>query len=261
MNKSVLYKNSKVSFSVLGKGSVVVLLHGFLEDSSMWRTVINEIVKKHKVICVDLLGHGNTGCIGYIHTMEEMAEAVKVVLKEEGVRKATFIGHSMGGYVALAFAEKYLKNVKGLCLMHSSAQGDTAQRKELRLRAVKVAKKNYKGLIVMSVNNLFLNEKRKDILKEIKTVEKIALQTPLQGYIACTEGMRIRKNREDVLKGLLVKKIIVLGSQDPILGYTSIKKEAERTGTKLIELSSGHMSHIETSKEFLKAILSFLKEK
>lgn len=261
MNNFVTYKGIKIHFSVQGSGSAVVLLHGFLEDSSMWNDVTKELNKKYKVICIDLLGHGKTDCLGYVHTMEEMANTIKTVLKSIRIRKVTLIGHSMGGYVALAFAESNLNYIKGLCLLNSTAQGDNEERKKLRLRAIEMAQKNYKALVSMSINNLFLQEKRKDIIGEIEVAKNIALATSAQSYVACTEGMRIRKNREFVLQSLTEKKIIIAGKQDPVLDYSLIKEEVMRTNTPLITLPFGHMCHLESPKEFLIAVQNFLKQK
>jgi len=188
MNSCLSYKNSKVHFSVEGKGSAVLLVHGFLEDISMWDVLTKELVKTYKVICVDLLGHGKTACLGYMHSMEEMAEMLKAVLKHEGIRKVSIVGHSMGGYVALAFAEKYSKNIKGLCLMNSTAQADSEERKIIRARAIKMAQTNYEAMVTMSVTNLFEHSIRKEILNEIENSKQVALTTSVQGYIACVEG-------------------------------------------------------------------------
>jgi pimeloyl-ACP methyl ester carboxylesterase len=76
------------------------------------------------VITIDLLGHGETECLGYIHSMEDNADAVHAVLAELRIRKAILVGHSMGGYVALAFAELYPENVKAL-LLNSTARADS----------------------------------------------------------------------------------------------------------------------------------------
>lgn len=100
----IYYKNTAVHFSDYGKGTAVVLLHGFLENQTMWDDTVAVLSKKYRVITIDLLGHGLTENLGYIHTMEQMAEAVREVLVHLKVRKSFFVGHSMGGYVALAFA-------------------------------------------------------------------------------------------------------------------------------------------------------------
>jgi len=261
MNSSINYKNININFSSEGNGSAVVLLHGFLEDISIWKNLSKELVKKYKVVTIDLLGHGKTDCLGYVHSMEEMATIVKAVLKNQKIRKATLIGHSMGGYVGLAFAEKYSKNIKGLCLMNSTSQADSEERKELRLRAIQMAHKNYEAMVTMSINNLFTQTIRKDIVEEIEVTKKVALNTSVQGYIACMEGMRLRKNKEAILKYATFKKLIIVGEKDPVLNYKSVVEEGNRTETLVIVFSNGHMSHIENPKELLLTIKSFLKEK
>ncbi|MFT7899834.1 alpha/beta hydrolase [Tenacibaculum ascidiaceicola] len=252
------FKETTVFYTDTGKGSSIVLLHGFLENSTMWNEVVDELSKKNRVICIDLLGHGKTGCVGYIHTMEEMAEAVKSVLRELKIRRATFVGHSMGGYVALAFAEKYPKNVKGICLMNSTSQADSEERKKLRLRAVEMAKENYETLVKMSISNLFAENMRLQLSEEIEKIREEALKIPVRGYIAATEGMRLRKNKETVLK-TIEKRLVIVGKNDPILNYTTVEEEAKRTNTSLIALPNGHMSHVEAKEELLKALTDFIK--
>jgi pimeloyl-ACP methyl ester carboxylesterase len=107
--KQIQFKNTSISYSDTGKGTPIVLLHGFLENQSMWDNYI-AILQEKRVITIDLLGHGETECLGYVHTMEDNADAVHSVLLELGIRKSILVGHSMGGYVALAFADpEYVK--------------------------------------------------------------------------------------------------------------------------------------------------------
>ena len=254
----VKFKETTVFYTDTGKGNSVVLLHGFLENNTMWNTVVEKISKRNRVICVDLLGHGKTGSIGYIHSMEEMAEAVKTVLQELKIRRAIFIGHSMGGYVALAFAEKYLKNVKGLCLLNSTSQADSEERKKLRLRANEMAKENYETLVKMSIGNLFAEQPREQFSEVIDKIRIEALKTPVRGYIAASEGMRLRENKEEVLQ-IIDKRLMIAGKQDSILSYESVVKESNRTNTPLVELPNGHMSHIEAKEELLEALTNFVK--
>lgn len=257
MRKTILYKNISISYVVEGVGRAIVLLHGFLEDKTMWLPIKDELLRRNKVVCVDLLGHGESGCLGYIHTMEEMAEVVKAVLKNEKLRRVKIVGHSMGGYVALAFAEKYPKDVKGLCLMNSTSQEDTKERKEMRLRAVKMAQNNYNALVSMSVVNLFSKDKRNQLTKEIEICKQTALRTVVQGYIAGSEGMRMRKDRIHVLESLAYEKLFIIGENDTVLDKELLINEAEQTKTLYIVLSSGHMSHIENEKELIKVLVNF----
>ena len=104
MTKTHLFKNTTISFTDQGKGTAVVLLHGFLENKQMWNAFLSQISKRNRIIAIDLLGHGETECLGYVHTMEDQADMVHSVLQELKIRKVVLIGHSMGGYLALAFA-------------------------------------------------------------------------------------------------------------------------------------------------------------
>lgn len=258
MQNFISYKNSKIAYLDVGKGTTIVLLHGFLENATMWNEIAKELSKKNRVICIDLLGHGKSDCIGYVHTMNDMAEAVKEILNFLRLRKFYIIGHSMGGYVSLAFAEKYLKNIKGLCLLNSSAQADSEERKELRTRVGEMAKKNYSNLVRMSISNLFLTETKAIFTSEIAQIKKEALQTPVQGYIAATKGMQLRENKEVVLQ-TIPKRLIIAGENDPVTHFNSILKEAKRTKTSLIKLSGGHMSHIEDKDELIASLKKFIK--
>ncbi len=260
MQDAIIYKNTKVFFSVEGKGNAVVLLHGFLENSTMWNAVVEVLSKNNKVICIDLLGHGKTECLGYIHTMELMAEAVEAVLQHLKIRRAVFVGHSLGGYVALAFAEKNPDNVKGLCLMNSTTRADDEVRVDLRNRAIEAVKTNYKSLVRMSITNLFRPKNRSIYKEEIKQAKKEALQTPLQGYIAAQQGMKIRNDREVLLHFSPYKKMFILGKKDPVLNYNDLLDQVKNTEVELVEFPDGHMSHIENKEALIAILKRFVKE-
>ena len=259
MEKLLLFKNTKISYTYSGKGAVVVLLHGFLENKHMWKEIIPVISRNKRVLAIDLLGHGHTECLGYIHPMELMADAVAAVLKTLRIRKITLIGHSMGGYVSLALSEKNPEMIRGLCLLNSTATSDDTSRKKLRERANKMAQINLSNIVRMSFINLF-SEKSKEVFNpEIQLALSEALQTSLHGYRACQEGMKIRPNRLTVLKNNHFKKLFILGEKDPVLPVNKGIKEAEETQSKTVVLSGGHMSHIENSDKLIKALNTFIR--
>ncbi len=260
MYKHTHYKNTKISYTDAGKGTAVVLLHGFLENSTMWNYLAPVLAQKNRVICIDLLGHGQTDCLGYVHTMEDMADAVHQVLSELKIRKAVFVGHSMGGYVALAFAELYPEFMKGLVLLNSTSRADSKERIANRTRAIKAVKQNYVAAVRMSIANLFSEENREKLVEQIEWVREEALQTPLQGIIAAQEGMKLRKDREVLLLFASYPILLILGKKDPVLNYEENLEQIEGTNVKLITFHDGHMSHLENQAELEKVMIDFLKD-
>ncbi|MBB1194705.1 alpha/beta hydrolase [Flavobacterium sp. SOK18b] len=257
--KQILFKNTTISYTDTGKGIAIVLLHGFLENKKMWNHFIPELTQKNRVITIDLLGHGATECLGYVHTMEDNADVVHAVLSELRIRKAIFVGHSMGGYVALAFAELYPDTIKGLVLLNSSARADSAERKKNRDRAIKAVKQSSVNFISLSIGNLFSENNRERLATTIENVKKEALQTPLQGIVASLEGMKIRQDREVLLHLTPFPKLLILGEKDPVLNYEETKEQIENTEVQLITFPDGHMSHLENQDELLAVLLSFFK--
>ena len=257
--KQILFKNTTISYTDTGKGTAIVLLHGFLENKKMWNHFIPELTQKNRVITIDLLGHGATECLGYVHTMEDNADVVHAVLSELRIRKAIFVGHSMGGYVALAFAELYPDTVKGLVLLNSTAKADSEERKKNRDRAIKAVKQSFVNFISLSIANLFSENNRERLAATIENVKKEALQTPLQGIVASLEGMKIRQDREVLLHLTPFPKLLILGEKDPVLNYDENKEQIENTAVQLITFPDGHMSHLENQDELLAVLLSFFK--
>lgn len=259
MTATKSYKNININYSDTGKGTAVVLLHGFLENITMWDALVPEFSKKYRVIAVDLLGHGETGCLGYIHTMEDMADAVHAVLHSLRIKKAIFVGHSMGGYVSLAFAEMYPEMVRGLVLMNSTSRADSDERKQNRDRAIKAVKQSYTNFVRMSIANLFSEDNRERLDAEIEHVKQEALKTPLQGTVAALEGMKARNDREVILHFAPYPVLLVLGKKDPVLPYEDNLEQIENTDVKLVTYLDGHMSHIENREQLQKDLLVFFK--
>lgn len=253
------YKGINIFYTDQGKGSAIVLLHGFLENTTMWDTFLPKLTKKNRVICIDLLGHGKSDCLGYVHTMESMANAVDAVLRHLKLRKYYMIGHSMGGYVALAFAEIKPNSLKGLCLMNSTYKADDEERKKLRVRANKMVQTNFNNMVRMSFANLFSEASKIKYKSKFNLALKEALKTSLQGYMACQEGMILRDDKFDMFKSLPCKKLIIIGEKDPVVNGKELLIETKNTSISTVVFSEGHMSHIENEIFFLQEILHFIE--
>lgn len=258
--KTYNYKNTSVYYTDQGKGTTVMLLHGFLEDHFMWNELQLLLSKRFRVIAVDLLGHGKSGCYGYIHTMEDQADMLFGLISHLRLRKISFIGHSMGGYIALAFAELYPDNVRSLTLLNSSAQADNEERKLNRDRAIEIVKKNSKAFIRMATQSLFDKNSHKKFPDEIETFTQRALKTPLQGIIASLEGMKIRIDREALLHFSPYPKMVIAAEKDSIIPLQDIEEQVKNTEVQFHIVKGGHVSTIESKNETFDYIFSFLRK-
>lgn len=254
MQEYISYKNIQIAFTAEGKGKTIVLLHGFLESSTIWKNVVSAFRETHQIITIDLLGHGKTEKLGYIHSMETMAETVHAVLSELKVEKASIIGHSMGGYVALAFAEKFPQQLEKLILLNSSTVADSEERKENRDRAKRLVKQNKQAFISMAIKNLFTDENRNALRTEINALVEEAVQLPEEYIIASVEGLKNRKDRTEILQQYSGEKIIIAGKNDPVVPFKEIEAIAEKTNSTFISFEDGHMSYLENKEELLKVL-------
>jgi pimeloyl-ACP methyl ester carboxylesterase len=260
MIKTTTFKKGNVSFSDQGKGRVVVLLHGYLGAKEIWGKTIPELAKSFRVIAIDLPGHGATDCFGYVHSMELMAKCVKRVLDSLRVKKYTLVGHSMGGYAALAFAELFPENVCGLCLCHSTALPDSEEKKKDRNRAIKLVKANKRVYTKETIKNLFATKNLKYLKDEIAFATQIAQNVPKQGAVAALEGMKDRPNRDIILGMVSYPVMMIIGELDNILPYRSLLEQSEtiRDKTVLVLEHDGHFGFLESPLVVNKALKKFI---
>ena len=255
---NIKHKDTSIFYTDQGTGSPVILLHGFLENHTMWHNFLEELTISYRIICIDLLGHGKTDCIGYIHTMDDMAEAVNTVLTHLEINKVQIIGHSMGGYVGLAFAKAYPDKITGLCLLNATPEQDSEERKKLRKRAIEMAKTQYNQLVHMSFVNLFDRTTKEQHPLEVKNALQEALKTPVQGFIAGHSGMSLREDFITLFKNFAFKTGMILGKTDLIINTEKHLANYKSHVDFFQIIDSGHMSHISKKLDTNRAILKFL---
>lgn len=166
----------------------------------------------------------------------------------------------MGGYVALAMAEKNPNSMQGLCLMNSTFLPDSEERKMLRTRANLMAQTNFDNLVRMSFTNLFSLKSKETHKQELEIALTEALKTSVQGYMAANEGMKLRTDKTQLFRTLPTKKLLIIGKKDPILDADSVKKQLKGTDVDIVELTEGHMSHIENKEELTYNIMHFIEK-
>jgi len=251
------YLSTQIHYNEKGRGNPLVLLHGFLESKEIWKDFTEELSGKRQVICIDLPGHGESGNFAEIHTMADMAKTVKAVLDELDIQKASFAGHSMGGYVSLEFQNIFPTMCKSLVLVNSTPQADSEERKANRDRAAALVLKNKRAFVSMAISNLLTPENNTIFKSEIELLKNRALEFSSEGIYAAIKGMKIRTNHTGLLAKFEGQKIIVAGKQDPVLDFNTIKTIALSCDSAFKSLPDGHLSFLENKKELLK-ILHFI---
>lgn len=257
---TVDFKGVDVHYTRSGRGQAVLLLHGFLESSSIWKP-LGKAFTGRTTIAVDLLGHGQTGSLAYVHTMDEMADAAMTVIKNLGLRRADVVGHSMGGYVALALAERYPDAVRSLTLYQSSALADTPLKQADRQRAAALVKENHTAFIAHSIPALFAPEARTRHRRQVQALVKKAQHTTARGAAAALAGMAQRPDRSVILALAPFPVTVVYSEADPrIPTEESLALGTLNPRIKLISLGAvGHMGHIEAVGPSIAALKSAMR--
>lgn len=253
------FKKIKVHYTDTGKGRVIVLLHGFLGSHEIWNEFVKKLSKRYRVIAIDLPGHGQTPSIGYYHSMELLAQSVKAVLNKAGVRRYIVVGHSMGGYTALAFAELYPENVSGLCLFHSTAHADSEEKKKDRDRVIRLVKKEHKHYVSEVVTSLFAKENVERLKTEVNKIKHIAAGITKQAIINSLEGMKERKNRDLILKFAEYPVLFIVGKKDSVINYETMYSQMGLCKFPFVVMldDAGHMGFYEEAKITMKELELF----
>lgn len=262
MVRTAVFRNERVQFLDKGKGRVVVLLHGFLGSCEIWSSTIEDLSRSYRVIAIDLPGHGGTPSFGYAHSMEMMARCVKTVLDSLKLKKYVLAGHSMGGYVALAFAELFPDHLKGLCLFHSTAYPDSEEKKKDRSRAIDIVRSNKNLYTKNTIQNLFASKNLRYMKEEISFANAIAKKTSKRGIVAALIGMRDRPGRDIILGMMEYPIMMVIGEHDNVLNAAQLLEQSKmiRNRTVLYLEHDGHFGFLESPRQCNRALRSFLRK-
>ena len=212
-------------YKVTGKGKTVVLIHGFIEEGLMWNDTAKALSKNYKVIVPDLEGFGNSPLESKTLSMEKYANDIFELLKKEKVNKCIMLGHSMGGYITLYFAEKYPEMLTGFGLINSHCYADTKEKKANRKKGNEFIGKYGTGVFVKELyGNLFHSSFKNE--KLIASLISKAEKYSPEALIAANTAMANRKNKEDVLKIAPVPVLLINGKQDESAPFIYTSKQA-----------------------------------
>ena len=260
MKRSIQFENIRVSYTVRGSGRPVVLLHGYLETGDVWDSLSEMLEEEFRIIAVDLPGHGDSEVKGEIHTMEFLAGAVREVLRDEGEERVMMVGHSLGGYVTLAFVELFPDLLSGYVLFHSHPHADSPEAISRRNREIAVVSAGRKNIMYPgNVSMMFAKENLTSMAWELERSKKIASRNPGEGIIAMLNGMINRPSRQYILENGTVPLLWILGRHDL---YFSPEKAMRDIGLPhnaevVILERSGHLGFIEETEKSARLLIGF----
>jgi pimeloyl-ACP methyl ester carboxylesterase len=240
---------------------VVVLLHGYLENLNVWDELTGLIQPHLRVVALDLPGHGISQVRGPVHTMDFLADVVYDVMRGLGIAKYTVVGHSMGGYVALALAAKHPEKLSGLVLFSSTPNADSPAKREDRAREIAIVEGGKKELLARTLPAKgFAPQNRTRMADEIEDFAELITLTEDEGITALLRGMAERPDRGDMLRSLTVPQLFILGRHDEYISAdVAAEMIARQPQAEVVWLEdSGHNGYIEQPRQAAEAILEFI---
>jgi len=251
------YHHQNLSYTDRGKGFPLVLLHGYLETKEVWDDFAEQLAVKHRVIIPDIPGHGQSELLAPIHSMELMADALLFHLK---ISSCYMVGHSMGAYVMLAFADKYPELLAGMLVFHSSVYADTEEKKQNRLNEIAlIEKRQLQQVIEQHLPHTFARPMLPEYQAHIQRLTQKALQHNPQGVCALIRGMMERPDRQDLVKQWGKPLGFVFGANDNFIPQAAaLKMQTLNPQSQVYWLKhSGHMGFIEEPETSLQLVISF----
>ena len=267
--KNIVFNDQPVYYRVTGAGQPVMLVHGFAEDGTVWENQIDVLKEHYQLIIPDLPGSGKSIPDSYRDShaqppdwsMEYFASCLHAILQHEQIHQVTMIGHSMGGYITLAFADEYPDQLQAFGLYHSTAYPDTEEKIATRRRGIEFIQQNGpKKFLEQSIPNLFAEPIKKQQPALVQQALAHYSYFPATSLIGYYEAMIRRPDRTAVLKSFPRPILFIIGHYDTAVPAGQSLQQCHLPRVSFVKIfdHSGHMSMMEQANEANQALLDFL---
>lgn len=250
-----------LNFFEKGEGRPVILIHGFCETSQMWDHFSDSLAKDFRIICPDLPGFGKSPIDSDQISLKNVAQKLVPWMDQENIQNPIVIGHSLGGYIALALLAEMREKIKGIGLFHSTVYGDDEEKQEMRNKTISFLKKHGVDKFVTTfVPALFPPFRKVELETQINLAVSQAKESSLNGLIAFSKAMRDRKDATGILQKFQGKKLFIAGVLDEFVKIKSSRAQQNLFTTYHEFAETGHMGMIERKEETLEIVRQFCFE-
>ena len=261
MNKKINYSNGQLFYKISGSGKAVMLLHGYGEDGTIFENQESALKDRYRLIIPDLPGSGQSDFIAGDMQMEDYGKSVIQILDAEKLEKCVIIGHSMGGYITLAIAEKFPERLSSFGLFHSSAYADDDEKKKTREKSISfIQQHGSRSFLEESTPKLFSERFKKEQPEKVKEIiERYANFQP-EALVQYTRAMMNRPDRTHILKHWEQPVLMIIGEEDNAVPMQHSLQQSHLPKLCYIHIAkdTGHMGMLEDSVSCNKIIQSFL---
>lgn len=231
-----------------GQGPAIVLIHGFPASGDLWKHIWPVLSSSYTLIVPDLPGAGSSKLPNKDMSTEVLAASINEILEQEGISEVIIVGHSMGGYAALAFAELYGSKLKGISLVHSVAAADNEEKKETRRKSVALIRKGGKETFIKQmIPNLFSPSFKATHASVMEEQVQSGLELAAESMIAYYNAMMSRPDRSEILEKAAYPVQFIIGKDDSVIPSDAALKQGKLANITFVSLyeHTGHMSMIE----------------
>ena len=242
-----------------GNGPTVIFLHGFPMHMEVWNELAPKLSESYHVVTADLPGFGKSPRLAEGFSLEDVAESIHAWIREKSYWQPVVVGHSLGGYVALAMAEQEPASMAGLCLFHSTALADSEEKKQSRNKVLDfVEKQGVQAFTSNFISQLYADPQH----SSITAVKNIAVQSSKGTVIGYTSAMRDREDRTHVLEAFSRPVLFIAGEKDPGIPVDTIRRQValNNRADAFILPEVAHMGMFEAPEACLKRIQKFLQQ-
>ena len=250
MLKKILFRGHELFYEIRGKGTAVMLVHGFTEDRHIWNPLLFGIENKYQWIIPDIPGSGESAHNISLNSTRDFAEFIGAILENENIQELVLIGHSMGGYISLAFAEKYPEKIRALGLFHSSSYPDSDEKKESRDKNIRFIQNHDPFIFVeQSIPGLFSDSFKSEHPEEIRKLIDRYANFKRESLVQYLDAMKNRPATTGVLLSITKPVLFIMGEEDKAVPINDSLEQCHLPRISYIHIltRTAHMGMIENT--------------